>query len=66
MESDRGSELYNSIFQDFSSKNNIKIYSGNTSLGAVFAEGFNRSIRGLLKDQFLKRVMEIGLMYYPK
>ena len=49
IESDRGKEFYNNIFQDFLNKNNIRIYSRNTSLGAVFAERFNRTIRDLLK-----------------
>ena len=49
IESDRGREFYNNIFQDFLNKNNIKIYSRNTSLGAVFAERFNLAIRNLLK-----------------
>ena len=49
IESDRGKEFYNNIFQDFLNKNDIKLYSRNTSLGAVFAEGFNRTIRDLLK-----------------
>ena len=49
IETDRGKEFYNNIFQDFLNKNNIKLYSRNTSLGAVFAERFNRTIRDLLK-----------------
>ena len=49
IESDRGKEFYNNIFQDFLNKNNIKIYSRNSSCGAVFAERFNRTIRDLLK-----------------
>ena len=49
IESDRGKEFYNNIFQDFLNKNNIKIYSRNTSVGAVFAERFNHTIRDLLK-----------------
>ena len=49
IESDRGKEFYNIIFQDFLNKNNIKLYSRNTSYGAVFAERFNRTIRDLLK-----------------
>ena len=49
LESDRGKEFYNNIFQEFLNKNNIKLYSRNTSLGAVFAERFNRTIRDLLK-----------------
>ena len=49
IESDRGKEFYNNIFQDFLNKNNIKLYSRNTYLGAVFAERFNKTIRDLLK-----------------
>ena len=49
IESDRGKEFYNIIFQEFLNKNNIKLYSRNTELGAVFAERFNRTIRDLLK-----------------
>ena len=49
IESDRGKEFYNNIFQDFLNKNNIKLYSRNSSVGAVFAERFNRTIRDLLK-----------------
>ena len=49
IKSDKGREFYNNIFRDFLNKNNIKLYSRNTSLGAVFAERFNRTIRDLLK-----------------
>ena len=49
IQSDRGKEFYNNIFQDFLNKNNIKLYSRNSSFGAVFAERFNRTIRDLLK-----------------
>ena len=49
IETDRGKEFYNNIFQEFLNKNNIKLYSRNTSVGAVFAERFNRTIRDLLK-----------------
>ena len=49
IESDRGKEFYNNIFQDFLNKNNIKLYSRSSSFGAVFAERFNRTIRDLLK-----------------
>ena len=49
IESDRGKDFYNNIFQDFLNKNNIKLYSRNSSYGAVFAERFNRTIRDLLK-----------------
>ena len=49
IESDRGKEFYNNIFRDFLNKNKIKLYSRNSSYGAVFAERFNRTIRDLLK-----------------
>ena len=49
IESDRRKEFYNNIFQDFLNKNNIKLYSRNSSYGAVFAERFNKTIRDLLK-----------------
>ena len=49
IESDRGKEFYNNIFQDFLNKNTIKLYSRNSSYGAVFAERFNRTIRDLLR-----------------
>ena len=55
IESDRGKEIYNNIFQDFLNKNNIKIYSRNTSLGAVFAERFNRTTRDLLKNSVFEK-----------
>ena len=49
IESDRDKEFYNNIFQDFLNKNNNKLYSRNSSYGAVFAERFIRTIRDLLK-----------------
>ena len=55
IESDRGKEFYNNIFQDFLNKNNIKIYSRNTALGAVFAKRFNHTIRDLLNRPVFKR-----------
>ena len=56
IESDRGKEFYNNIFQDFLNENNIKLYSRSSSYGAVFAERFNCTIRDLLK----KSVCEQG------
>ena len=55
IESDRGKEFYNNIFQDLLKKNNIKIYSRNSSYGAVFAERFNRTIRDLLKKPVFEK-----------
>ena len=48
-EGDRGKDIFHNIFQDFLNKNNIKIYSRNNFLGAVFAERIIRTIRDLLK-----------------
>ena len=56
MESDRGKEFYNNIFQDFLNENTIKLYSRNSSNGAVFAERIIRTIR----DLFEKIVFEQG------
>ena len=55
IESDRGKEFYNNIFQDFLNENNFKLYSRNSSYGAVFAERFNRTIRDLLKRPVFER-----------
>ena len=55
IETDRGKEFFNNIFQDFLNKNNIKLYSRNSSYGAVFAERFNRTIRDLLKKIVFER-----------
>ena len=55
IETDRGKEFYNNIFQDFLNKNDIKLYSRNTSLSAVFAERFNRTIRDLLKKPVFEK-----------
>ena len=56
MESDRGKEFYNNIFQKFLNNNIIKHYSRNISLGAVFAERFNLTIRNQLKRPVSERV----------
>ena len=63
IETDREKEIYNNLFEVFSKNNNIKQFSRNSDLGAVFAEGFNRT-EVFFKDKFLKRLMVIGLMYY--
>ena len=49
IESDRGKEIYNNIFQDFLNKNNIKLYSRKNSYGVVSAETLNRTFRDLFK-----------------
>ena len=54
-EGDRDRRFNNSIFQDFLNKNKIKLHSGNSSFGAVFAESFNRTIRDLLKKPVFEK-----------
>ena len=55
IETYRGKEFYNNIFQDFLNKNNIKIYSRNSSYGADFAGRFNRTIRDLLEKPVFEK-----------
>ena len=49
IETDRGKEVYNNVFQSFLINKNNKHCSRNTYLGAVFAKRFNKSSRNLLK-----------------
>ena len=49
IETDRGEELLNKFFTHSLNKNKIKRYYRNTSLGAVFGERFNGTIRSLLE-----------------
>ena len=49
LESDRGSEFYNSIFQNFLKSKNIQHYSRNTDKGSSIAERVIRTLRNLLK-----------------
>ena len=58
IETDRGKEFYNNLFQDFLTKNNIKLYSRNSSFGAVFAERFNRTIRDLIKKSTIRDLIK--------
>ena len=55
LEGDQDTAFYNSIFQNFLNKSNIKLYSRNTSPRAVFAERFSRTIRYLLKRPVSER-----------
>ena len=49
IESDRGSEFYNSIFQNFLKSKNIQHYSRYTDKGPSIAERVIRTVRNLLK-----------------
>ena len=55
IETDRDKGFYNIIFQEFLNKNDIKLYSRNSSFGSVFAERFNRTIRDLLKKPVFEK-----------
>ena len=64
LELDRGSEFYNSIFQNFLKGKNIHHYSRFTDKGPSIAERVIRTIRNLLKNQCLKKEMLIGYLNY--
>ena len=55
LETDDGKEYVNEISNEFVNNHNIKKYSRNTALGAVFAERFNRTIRNLLKKPLFEK-----------
>ena len=59
LETDKGKEYVEKLFNEFLNKHNIKKYSRNTSLAAVFAEKLNRTIRNLIKKPvFEKRIAD--------
>ena len=55
LESDRGSEFYNSIFQNFLKLKNIHHYSRFTDKGPSIAERVIRTIRNLLKKPLFEK-----------
>ena len=55
LESDRGSEFYNSIFQNFLKSKNIHHYSRYTDKGPSIAERVIRTIRNLLKKPVFEK-----------
>ena len=61
IETDRGKEFYNNIFQKFLNNNNIKHYSSTPYLGVVFAERFNRTIKDLLKRPVFERGNSVSI-----
>ena len=52
LESDRGAEFYNSIFQNFLKNKNIQHYSRFTDRGPSIAERVIRTVRNLLKSLY--------------
>ena len=65
LETDDGGEYVNKIFNEFLNNHNIKRYSRNTALGAVFAERFNRTIRILLKKPIFEKGRAAWLSELP-
>ena len=55
IESDRGSEFYNSVFQNFLKSKNIHHYSRYTDKGPSIAERVIRTIRNLLKKPVFEK-----------
>ena len=55
IESDRGTEFYNSIFQNFLRLKNIHHYSGFTDKGPSIAERVIRTVRNLLKKPVFEK-----------
>ena len=64
IESDRGSEFFNSIFQNFLKSKNIHHYSRFTNKGPSIAERVIRTIRNLLKSRFSRKEELIGYLNY--
>ena len=55
IESDRGTEFYNSIFQNFLKAKNIQHYSRYTNEGPSIAERVNKTVRSLLKKPVFEK-----------
>ena len=55
LESDRGSEFYNNIFQNFLKSKNIQHYSRFTDKGPSIAERVIRTVRNLLKKPVFEK-----------
>ena len=58
LESGRGKEWYNGIFQNFLNVKNIQHYSSFTDKGQSIAELVIRTVRSLLKIQYLEKEMK--------
>ena len=55
IETDRGKEFHNNIFQNFIKNISNKVCYRSSSFGSVYAERFNRSISDLLKKPVFER-----------
>ena len=64
IETDHRRGFYKNSFQNFLNDNSIEHYSRNSSIGAVLADGFNRTIRDLLKRPVFEEKMAIIKIFY--
>ena len=64
IQSDRGKEFYNKVFQDFLNEIIIKLYSRNSSIGSVLLKTLIVQSEIYFKNQYLKNVTVTGLMFY--
>ena len=64
IESDRGTEFYNSIFQKILRSKNIHHYSRYTNKGPSIAERVIRTVRNFLKKPVFGKIMLIGYLNY--
>ena len=65
LESDRGSEFYNTIFQNFLKSKNIQLYSRYTDKGPSIAERVIKTLRNLLKKPVFEKVKADWLSVLP-
>ena len=65
-ELDRGTEFYNNIFQNFSKKKISKLILETHPLEPFLQKDLIALLDIFLKEQFLKKVMLNGLMFYPQ
>ena len=65
IETHRGKEFYDTIFQNFLNENIIKNFFRNSSFGARFAEKFNRTIRDLPKRPVFEKCISNWLDILP-
>ena len=62
--SDKESSFLSKEMLKFFEDHNIKIYYTNSNLKAVVIERFNRSLRELMRRNFLKIIIQYGIIFY--
>ena len=66
IESNRGKELYNNIFQDFLKKTILNSILETLLMVLFLLKSLTVQSEIYLNDQFLKKAMVMGLMFYPQ